>query len=155
MNKHSTDVESPPPPQRVCTSVHPGGEWCSDIVRALLVNDPGARARCSAATSPRSSTSTTWHGCQISRFSIARLRRFTSSLRVLVGPKEFSSDRDYTCGVTVIYQRGLSVTGGCIFYVVFKHVDLLSVYLLVFLGVHCERALDRRCLPTSRTRASV
>ena len=31
VNKHLTDVESPPPPLRVCTSVHPDGRSCSDI----------------------------------------------------------------------------------------------------------------------------
>jgi len=30
-NKHSTDVESPPPPPRVCMSIHPEGKSCSDL----------------------------------------------------------------------------------------------------------------------------
>jgi hypothetical protein len=33
-DKHSTDVESPPPPapSRVCMSIHPEGQTCSDLV---------------------------------------------------------------------------------------------------------------------------
>ena len=39
-NKHSTDVESPPPPPRlpprVCIDIHAGGELCSDFGRVLV-----------------------------------------------------------------------------------------------------------------------
>jgi len=38
---HSTDAE-PPPLLRVC--VHPEGETCSELSRALVLNDPGVRA---------------------------------------------------------------------------------------------------------------
>ena len=71
-NKHSTDVESSPPPAhpcvclcihpegescsdldrvlgrndppRVCMSIHPEGKSCSDIIRVLVLNDPPARS---------------------------------------------------------------------------------------------------------------
>ena len=41
--KHSTDVESPPPPPRVCMSIHPEGKSCSDLRGVLVLNDPPAR----------------------------------------------------------------------------------------------------------------
>jgi hypothetical protein len=37
-NKHSTDVESPPPFPRVCMSIHPEGKPGSDIGRVLVLN---------------------------------------------------------------------------------------------------------------------
>jgi hypothetical protein len=40
---HSTYVESPPPPQRVPTSIHTQGEPCSELGRVLVLNDPPAR----------------------------------------------------------------------------------------------------------------
>jgi hypothetical protein len=30
-NKHSTETEYPPPPPRVCTSIHPEGQSCFDL----------------------------------------------------------------------------------------------------------------------------
>ena len=41
-NKHTTDVESSPPhpyTPRVCTSIYPVSELCSDLGRVLLLND--------------------------------------------------------------------------------------------------------------------
>jgi len=42
-NKHSTDVESLPPPPRVCMSTHADGKSCSNLGRLLVLNDPPAR----------------------------------------------------------------------------------------------------------------
>ena len=42
-SKHSTEVESSPPPPHFCTSIHPDGEPCTDLVRVLVLNDPPAR----------------------------------------------------------------------------------------------------------------
>ena len=51
-NKHPTDVESPPPPPRVCksinpqckSSIHPQCKSCvSDVGRVLVLDDPSAR----------------------------------------------------------------------------------------------------------------
>jgi hypothetical protein len=39
-NKRSTDVEFTPPPPRLCMSIHPEGESCSDLGRLLVLNDP-------------------------------------------------------------------------------------------------------------------
>jgi hypothetical protein len=48
-NKHSTDVESAPPPPRLplhvrmCKSFHNLGESCSHLGRVHVLNDPAAR----------------------------------------------------------------------------------------------------------------
>jgi hypothetical protein len=41
-NNHSTDAESPPPPPRVCTSIHTRGKLCSDLGRVRVLTDPAA-----------------------------------------------------------------------------------------------------------------
>jgi len=53
-NKHSTDVESPPPPSCVCTraSIPPEGKSCSDDGSSACSQEPslpGARPRPAAA----------------------------------------------------------------------------------------------------------
>ena len=50
-NKHSTHVESPPPPYtpRVCMSIHPKGKSCSNLGRVRVLNDPAARATWSSS----------------------------------------------------------------------------------------------------------
>jgi len=40
--KHSTDVESPPPPAHVCISIRLEGKSCSDLCRVLVLNNPAA-----------------------------------------------------------------------------------------------------------------
>jgi len=51
-NEHSTDVESPLPPPRVCMSIHFEERSCFDLGRVLVLNDPPAWwwARARAAT---------------------------------------------------------------------------------------------------------
>jgi hypothetical protein len=41
-NKHSTDVESRPPPSRSCMSIHTQSRSCSDVGRVIILNDPPA-----------------------------------------------------------------------------------------------------------------
>ena len=41
-NKHSSDVQSPPPPLRVCISIHAEGESSSDLGRVLVLCNPPA-----------------------------------------------------------------------------------------------------------------
>jgi hypothetical protein len=41
VNKHSTDVRSPPP-LRVCIGIHHDAQSCSDLCRVLVLNDPRA-----------------------------------------------------------------------------------------------------------------
>jgi len=42
-SKHSNDVESPPPLPRVCMSMHPDGNSCSNLSRVLILKGPPAR----------------------------------------------------------------------------------------------------------------
>ena len=40
-DKHSTFIVHPPHPARACASIHPEGKLCSDIGRAVVLNNPG------------------------------------------------------------------------------------------------------------------
>ena len=42
-NTHSTDFESPPPPPRVCTSIHPELESCSDLGSSACSRRPSCQ----------------------------------------------------------------------------------------------------------------
>ena len=81
--KHSTDVDSPPPPPRVCMSIHPESRACSVIGRVLVLNDPPARCRSRVCTSTPSSTA--WASRGSGRVSppypdcMLILHRYTSS----------------------------------------------------------------------------
>ena len=40
MKTHTTELPSPPPPLRVCPSIHTQGNSCSNDPRMLVLNDP-------------------------------------------------------------------------------------------------------------------